>query len=96
MTEVETTTTLREIVRDSMALYASQSRAWVAAIEAGTVYAMQLGYTMATGTGGAYADHPLSAKDAEIIRDLLINTDRDGNYTGDRGEIARLAAEGLI
>lgn len=67
---------------------------WADAVEAATVYAMQLGYRMEAGTGGAYVDATVSATDADIIRDMLIHTDPvTGVYTGDRDAVTSLAAD---
>lgn len=92
MIEVETTVTLRDVVRNALGLYASDGAPWVGAIEDATVLAMQLGYTMAAATGGAYADHVVTREHAEIITDMMVNVDEDGVYIGDRGPIASLAA----
>lgn len=67
---------------------------WADAIEAATVYAMQLGYPLNAGTGGHYADHEVTTAHAEIITDMIVNTDPvTGVYVGDRDQVARLAAE---
>lgn len=82
---------LREIIRtvDLAAAGLTES----GAIEAATVYAVQLGYAMSHGTGGAYADAVVSPDHAAIIADLLANTNADGVYTGPLMGVADLAAD---
>ena len=83
--------TLREIIRE-LGIGATDE-GWIPAIEGATIYAIQLGYTGAVGTGGAYADTEVSGEHAAIIKDLMINTNDDGVYTGDRDAIAAMAAD---
>lgn len=82
----------REIA-NSLGVYGQDAR-FVEIVEECTVLAMQLGNgPLAAGTGGAYADFQVSADHAEIIIDMITHTDPEtGVYTGDRDDVARLAA----
>lgn len=92
MTE-EKTIKIRDLVRD-IDLEEAGIASWTEAIEAATVYAIQLGYQgLSAGTGGFYADTEVTESHAEIIMDLICNTDERGVYTGDLGRIADIAAE---
>lgn len=82
---------LREIAA-SLGTHGSEP-GFVPMIESMTALAVQLGYRAATGTGGAYADLMVTSEHAEIIVDMVTHTDPEtGVYTGDRDEIAALAA----
>jgi orotidine-5'-phosphate decarboxylase len=89
---MEKSVTLREIIRSLDLADLSTPISHADAIEAATVYAIQLGYPMNAGTGGAYADSPVSESHAEIIADLIAHTDADGVYAG---ELGRVVAEAL-
>lgn len=78
--EEEKAITIRAIVRDLDLVDLDMK--WADAVEAATVYAIQLGYRMNPGTGGAYADWEVTESHAEIIMDLICNTDADGVYSG--------------
>lgn len=82
MTE-EKTVKIRDLVRtlDLEALDIT----WSYAVETATLYALQLGYPVAAGTNGAYADHEVTGEHAAIIADLIVHTDADGVYTGGLG-----------
>lgn len=77
----EKTRTIKDLVRDLDLISLDMKR--VDAIEAATAYAIQLGYKgLAVGTGGFYADAEVTESHAEVIMDLICNTDADGVYNG--------------
>lgn len=88
MENLEKLVTLRELVRGIDLAELSTPMTHADAVEAATVYAIRLGYRMSPGTGGAYADSPVTESHAEIIADLIAHTDADDVYTGDLGTLA--------
>lgn len=84
---------LRELAY-SLGVHGSTS-GFVDMIESMTALAIQLDYPASPGTGGAYAGLVVTSEHAEIIVDMITHTDPEtGVYTGDRDELAALAAQG--